>query len=29
MMLAAAQGSSVTLVAEGADAQQALDALAR
>jgi phosphocarrier protein HPr len=29
MMLAAAKGSSVTLVAEGADAQQALDELAQ
>ncbi len=28
MMLAAAQGSSVTLIASGSDAEQALDALA-
>ncbi|MGQ0529251.1 MAG: HPr family phosphocarrier protein [Panacagrimonas sp.] len=29
MMLAAAQGSQITLIAEGEDEQQALDALAR
>lgn len=29
MMLAAAQGSSITLIAEGVDAQQALDELAQ
>lgn len=29
MMLAAAQGSQITLIAEGEDAQQALDALSQ
>lgn len=29
MMLAAAQGSTITLIAEGADAESAIDALAR